>query len=237
MKSQETINIIKNIDVKAKSFKSYLDKMFGNEDLAYLDLLSQEVDVFIFSGVIRDFLLDIPIKPRDFDFTYRGTLKNKWKIFVLKNFDWVQNSFGGYKLCKDDISCDVWDIDNTFGIGDARSKKKPNDLLDSVFFNFSSIVFDYSSEKFIFDERFTDFMNRRTLEIVNEENPNVPLCFLNIFHYVKTYQFSVGDSVKTWAKQHYHDDLKFTDIQIKHFKRLLYDNTEITHFINSKLLI
>ncbi len=72
-------------------------------------------------------------------------------------------------------------------INKSHIRKKPNDLLNSVFFNFTSIVYDYNSEKFIYDLNFLNFLQSRKIEIVNEENPDAELCFVNIYHNFKLF--------------------------------------------------
>lgn len=225
------------INIKAHAFKLYLRQLLGDIYYSLLEDFSKDVDVFIFSGIIRDYILDVQSKPRDIDFTFRGKPRRKWGKIAIENFDVIENRFGGFKLLgRDSIDCDVWDIENTYGIIHRSHNPQPNDLLDSVFFNFTSIVYDFNSEKFIYDLRFIKFLETMKMEVVNEQNLDTELCFVNIYHNYKQYGLEPGLSVIKWAKENYDDSLWFEDVQHRHFHKELYSPIELLNFISMKLL-
>lgn len=225
------------INLKAQSFKEYLRQNIGEKNFDLLEKFSKDVDIFIFSGVIKDYILDNQRTPRDIDFTFRGKLSKRWKKIAKDNFDIIENKFGGFKLsAHDSIDCDVWEINKTYGISKTHIRKRPNDLLNSVFFNFTSIVYDYNSEKFIYDLNFLDFLQSRKIEIVNEENPDTELCFVNIYHYFKQYGLELGLSVMEWAKDNFEEYLWFDVVQQRHFHSQLYSHIELLNFISTRLL-
>lgn len=224
------------INQKAKSFKKFIKLKIGQKYFSLLEELSKDVDVFIFSGVVKDYLIGSQRALRDIDFTYRGKLSKKWGKIAIENFEVIKNRFGGFKLIGEDhFICDMWDIDKTYGVRN-HMKTNPNDLLDSVFFNFTSIVFDFSSEKFIYDPRFIEFLENRKVEIINESNPDIELCFVNIYRNYKENGFELGLSVTEWAKENFEEYLWFDDVQQRHFHTLLYSNIELLNFISSHLL-
>lgn len=225
------------INLKARTFKEYLRHSIGEKNFDLLEKFSKDVDIFIFSGMIKDYILDNPRKPRDIDFTFRGEVTKRWEKIAKDNFDIKENRFGGFKLSgHNSIDCDVWEISKTYGINKSHIRKKPNDLLNSVFFNFTSIVYDYNSEKFIYDLNFLNFLQSRKIEIVNEENPDAELCFVNIYHNFKLYDLDLGLSVQEWAKDNYEEYLWFEAVQQRHFHSRLYTNIELLNFISTRLL-
>lgn len=227
----------KVIDNRGCEFKDYLKEIVGSYNYTLLDKLSKEVDVYIFSGIIKDFLLGYRIAARDIDITFRGKLKKRWEVIANHKFKIITNRFGGFKLLSEDsISVDIWNIENTYGIKNKIDSASPYDLLNIVFFNFTSVVYDFSKEKFIYDERFLDFLENRTIEIVNIENPDLELCFVNIYHNVKKYGIGLGRSVKNWALEFFREDLYFNHVQEKHFHTQLYSQIELLNFISDKLL-
>lgn len=239
----ETVEFLKICDwnkiikTKAHIFKEYLRKQIGDRYYSLLEELSKDVDIFIFSGIIKDYLLDIQEKPRDIDFTFRGKPQRKWGKIIMENFEVTKNRFGGFKLRgRGSIDCDVWDIERTYGITKRGLRLRPNDLLDMVFFNFTSIVYDFKSERFIYDLRFLEFLRTMRMEVVNEKNPDIELCFVNIYHNFKKYGIEPGFSVIEWAKENYEESLWFRDVQQRHFHKELYTQVELLNFISSKLL-
>ncbi len=231
------INWHLEINHKAQNFKEYLRRIIGDRNYVMLEDFSKEVDIFIFSGIIKDFILGYHIAARDIDITFRGRLKRRWKTIANHRFRIITNRFGGYKLLSDEcISLDIWDIENTYGIKHKSDTTNPTDLLDTVFFNFTSVVYDFSEEKFIYDEKFLNFLENRTIEIVNSQNPDPELCFVNIYHNVKKYGIELGTSVKKWAIEYFQEDLYFDQVQERHFHTQLYSQIELLNFISQRLL-
>lgn len=227
----------KVINLRACEFKGYLKEIVGSYNYLLLNKLSKEVDIFIFSGIIKDFILGYHIAARDIDITFRGRLKRRWETIANHRFRIITNRFGGYKLLSDEcITLDVWDIEKTYGIKHKSDTTNPNELLNTVFFNFTSVVYDFSEEKFIYDEKFLDFLENRTIEIVNSENPDPELCFVNIYHNVKKYGIELGTSVKEWAVEYFQEDLYFDQVQERHFHTQLYSQIELLNFISDRLL-
>jgi len=228
---------VQTINSKAQEFKGYLKEILGDQNFSLLDEFSHDVDIYIFSGIIKDFILEKDYKPRDLDITYRGRISRKWKYLAEKNFDIAINHFGGYKLHdRNAFACDIWRIDDTYGIDKNKRVKSPNDLLDLVFLNLTSIVFDYSVENFIYDKRFLNFLSSKSLEIVNRSNPDPELCFLNIYHNYRKYDIELGSSVLDWSQDFFENGLTFDDVQLRHFHTEVYSNIEILNFISDKLL-
>ena len=128
-----------DIDQQALSFKIYLKHFLLDSDSWDLLLnISQQTDVYIFSGVIRNFLLGLS-ENRDLDIV----VKDMDKIVIPKKFwrniRFTKNSFGGYKVKIRQLVVDVWDIEKTWGIQNMRIKSTPYSLIRTAFFNFSAI--------------------------------------------------------------------------------------------------
>ena len=88
-----------DIDQQALSFKIYLKHFLLDSDSWDLLLnISQQTDVYIFSGVIRNFLLGLS-ENRDLDIV----VKDIDKIIIPKKFwrniRFTKNSFGGRRSC------------------------------------------------------------------------------------------------------------------------------------------
>lgn len=223
-----------DIQHQAKSFKYFLRNIVLDQ-LSYevLELIARQNDVFIFSGVIRDFLTGNYEFSRDFDCVVNGTfLKDSSIIDYLRNSTYKLNSFGGLKIKRQNLVIDIWKLQDTWGIKEMKADINPNSLIKSAFFNFSAIVYDFKREKFIYDENFCMFLLTKTMDVVYEENPNIPLCLVNIYHYNHKYMFSISLKMAGWIKRHYSDKMDLESIQILHFGRIIYPQIEVESFIN-----
>lgn len=221
------------IQNQAKAFKYFLRNIVL-DDFSYqiLSLVSEQGDVFIFSGVIRDFFTGDYECTRDFDCVVDGTfLRDSSIIDYLRNSKYQLNSFGGLKIRRPNLVIDIWRLQDTWGIKEMNADVNPNSLIKSAFFNFSSIVYDFKREKFIYDENFCKFLSTRTMDVVYEENPNIPLCLVNIFHYNYKYLFSISLKMAGWVKKHYKPLIDLESIQVKHFGKVLYSQDEIDSFL------
>lgn len=108
----------KDINVQGKSFNLYL-KTFLNDDVVWgiIDKISKVSDVYIFSGIIRDFLTgDVGIV-RDLDIVVSKRLPYQlFSIGEIRQFSVRRNQFGGLKLTKDALNIDIWYIEDTWGL-------------------------------------------------------------------------------------------------------------------------
>lgn len=221
------------IQHQAKAFKYFLRNIVLDK-LSYqvLELIASRCDVFIFSGVIRDFLTGEYEYSRDFDCVINGPLlKERTIIDYLKESTYKTNNFGGLKIKRPNLIIDVWRLQDTWGIKEMKADVNPNSLIKSAFFNFSAIVYDFKREKFIFDENFCKFLENRSMDVVYEENPNIPLCLINIYHYNHKYLFSISLRMAGWMKCHYVNGMDLESIQRKHFGRVIYPQSDIESFI------
>mgnify|MGYP004710445815 CR=1 FL=1 len=94
----------------------------------FVNKLAKEVDLLVFSGVIRDFYLGYHGEIRDLDLV----VKNNFHQFesLIKNFEdikFIQNSFGGYKLTVSNITIDIWNAEDTWAF-------KERKVTNSIFF-------------------------------------------------------------------------------------------------------
>ncbi|MBQ0268167.1 MULTISPECIES: hypothetical protein [Providencia] len=227
------------INTQANTFNDYLADRFPKFAKQIINVLLEEKnDVFLFSGIIRDYFLykdklsnfnvrDIDIVVSDID-KFHSTFKN-----IVK---YNKNSFGGLKLYFNDINIDVWQANSTWGLNRVLPKDKNqsniiNILPKTVFFNCSSILFDFQNKKFIEndDNSFQFFLNNRVLDIVLEDNPLPELCVLNTIYYTKKYDLKISSKLECYVKDKFSkiEMDRFIKIQIKHFNKLIFEKNEL----------
>lgn len=221
------------IEAQSQAFRDTFVRHFINSGLvADLNKIAKSRRrVYIFSGVIRDFFLNIDEVSRDVDIVISGnTLGN-----VLTDGLKFINQFGGAKVQKNGLTIDVWCLPATWGIRRKKARPTPEELILTSFFNFSSIVYDYKNNQFIVGDAFLDFMNSHTLDYVYPDNPYPDLCVVNTIYYSQKMNCDISERLKHWIHQHemgtmFHD---YEGIQRKHFGRVLYDNQMVKNFIKS----
>ena len=221
-----------DIDRQALSFKVYLKYiLLDSESWDLLLNISQQTDVYIFSGVIRNFLLGIS-ENRDLDIVVKDIDKIIIPKKYWKNIRYSKNSFGGYKIRIGQLTVDVWDIENTWGIQKMRIKSTPYSLIRTAFFNFSAITYDFNKSKFIYDEDFLIFYNTLAMDVKYPDNPNISLCILNTLYYAKKYSFYIRYDLCKWIVTNYNRDLDFIGTQLKHYDKIIISQQTIDSFVN-----
>ncbi len=213
----------------------YFIKTFVLEDESWtlLNVLASHEQVYVLSGIIRDFLTGEYEGVRDFDCVLvHGNIKDVDIIQFLRKSERKVNSFGGIKIKRPGEVIDIWRLADTWGIKNQKIVPSTTALLDSVFFNFSAILYDFNNKKFIFNERFCQFLRTRTMDIVYPENPNIPLCLVNVLYYHLRYGYNVSLKLAKWIKQHYSNGDDLEEVQIKHFGHLLFANDYIEDFFH-----
>ena len=238
MKSLNDLKTIRDQIVAQEKAFYYFIKSFilDSESWELLNILASKEKVYVLSGIIRDFLTGDFAGARDFDCVLvDGNIKNIEVIKFLKKTEHRVNSFGGIKIKHHQEIIDIWRLADTWGIKKQKLENSPLSLLDTVFFNFSAIVYDFNNRKFIFDDRFCLFLKTKTMDVVYTENPNIPLCLVNILYYHLKYGYHVSLGLARWIQQNYSKELKFEKVQKKHFGQILYGDDYIEDFFHQIL--
>lgn len=224
----------KDIHAQEQSFKHFLKYILGDEELwLLLNFIAKHNQIFIFSGIIRDFLTGIFDGIRDVDIVLQNTNHLDLVLKSLKNVEIRKNSFGGIKLKYKNFFFDVWELGNTWNIKRNNLKANPYILTNTVFFNFSAIVFDFQKEKFIYRKEFLDFLNTYKMDVICPDNPNEALCIVNTLYYREKYGFTISSNLSKWIKKRYCSIMDFHTVQQSHFGEVFFEDEEIEQFVKS----
>lgn len=212
------------------SFNQYLYSIVPKEAIEFMENAANVTDLYIFSGVIRNFFLGID-EARDLDFVVEDVSKI---TRIINKYQFRKNSFGGYKIVINDLNIDLWEVKDTWAfeyqnqINYQLYKAIPN----TSFFNFSSIIYHFNKKKFIFNDDFLRFLRDKCLDISYSPNPNYELCLINTLYYSEKYELRVSSKLKKFIKDYYYQiDSNFPDIQRKHFGKVLFSTEEIKNKI------
>lgn len=214
-----------SINRRSYEFKERLKALFRSEGLC--DLYSnheKEKGVYVFSGIIRDFLLNIDDEVRDIDIVFTKQYNTDGIKEYGETLKREKNSFGGTKLSINGLNLDVWQLKKTWGIVAARRYPTRKALYESSFFNCSAILYDLREERFYYDVQFRDFLDKKVLDIVYPNNPDEPLCIVNAFYYKEKYNVLFSKRLSDWIREKGETIADFEQVQRRHYGKVLYSN-------------
>lgn len=211
----------------------------------FIKQLESRTEVYLFSGIIRDYFLykkelDFPI--RDIDLVTEDDV-DLHNLFPKENFK--INSFGGYKLYINNTPIDIWPMKKTWGIKYQSTlfpKLLHADLLRTTFFNFSSILFNFNSKKFIYGKKFLQFMQKKEIALVLPQNPYPELCIINARFYLDNRNLKPSKELIDYIIKNKEHISSFKQIQHNHFGKIIYSDDDMNKwfdelFINKSQLM
>lgn len=234
--AKRLIDIKKYIESEEINFEKYLKNSLDNDAYDFITELSKKVEVYIFSGIIRNYFLKIH-ELRDIDIFIEGNIDIEQE---LKGFIFKKNSFGGYKVAINDINLDLWFLQDTWVIKSHQpifefdvAKYIPT----TAFFNFSAIIFSVNKTKFYSTIHFNRFIRDKKIDLVYKPNANYALCVVNTFYYSDKLKLKIANKLKKHlCLLHKGNSEKYEEIQIKHFGEVIYTKEEIDKRISNMQL-
>lgn len=222
----------KDIQAQAASFGLFVDGILNeNQAKELVNCVAEQVPLYIFSGIIRNFLLGY-LNNRDIDFVAEDMHKLTIPRDLLRDVSIRKNKFNGYKLVSNALTIDCWDMERTWGILQEGMKSTVYSLLNTVFFNFSAIAYDYNKRRFLISDDFCRFYNNHTMEVVYTKNPRIETCIVNALFYADEYEFFIGSSLRKWIVKNYRAEYDYRSAQLSRFQRVIYSDKMINAFAN-----
>lgn len=198
-----------------------------------LYMLLEKSDVYVFSGVIRDYFLRRGSQHRDLDLVLEHNVD--WRDIYKKCAGHISvktNSYGGLKVHTGSLTIDIWTMGHTWGLMRKGIRLTPQNLVRTAFFNFSAIVYSIRRRRFYVHHSFAEFLNNREIGVQYKDNPNVPLCILNALHYKDLLKMPLTAELKRWVSVHYSIFDDYETPQLSHWGAVKYDNRDIRLFVS-----
>jgi hypothetical protein len=216
------------VEKSTVNFNQYLTNNIEADALNFLYEVSKHTEGYIFSGLIRNFFLGNETI-RDVDIVLASDIELE-KLYP--NYKFKRNSFGGYKIEINNTKIDIWILEDTWALQYQKSFDFNFDLdkyiPNTAFFNFSSIIFSLTENRFHFTTDFLRFLRDKKVDLVYLPNANYHLCVINTFYYTDTYYLGIGEKLRRFIIKFYKSNFeKYEEIQLKHFGKILYDTEEI----------
>ncbi len=229
-----------DLNKNSKTFKEYFHTIINSRVESFIKELEVDHITYLFSGILRNYFLNVYELPRDLDIVIskKGNLSNL-KTLLNRYGNYTLNAFGGFKINIRDVVIDIWYIEDTWAIRNNLVKVESEPIekvvLRSTFFNFSSILYEFKNDIFIYDQIFEDFYNTKTIEIVLKDNLSELLCLINIVYYAEKYKLNLSENVKEYFLKGFvrYTNENYNEIQLKHFKCIKYDYSLLKSFNES----
>lgn len=215
------------IDKAGVTFKSYIEKSIDKDVYNLINRISVDAQVYIFSGIIRNYFLKIK-DYRDIDIFIDGVVDIE---AMIQGYNYRKNSFGGYKITINNTNIDLWFLKDTWALKNSQgvldlelAKYIPN----TAFFNFSSIMFSFNENRFYYSKYFVSFIQNKEINLVYKPNANYALCVVNSFYYSDKFKLRLADKLKKHLKHlHKMNFDNYEETQLKHFGKVNYTNEDI----------
>jgi hypothetical protein len=226
-------DIRKQLNNEADNFFDYLYNSLDGEIVEFLTILSEETNAYLFSGIIRDYFLK-RYRIRDVDIVVESdeNIEN-----IIEKFEYRQNSYGGYKIHTKTLDIDLWNIHKTWALNNSQTTLNfdlEKYIPTTAFFNFSAILYSLNEKQFYYSRHFLSFLRDKEIDVVFEPNANYQLCIVNSFYYADRYNLRISERLKKLIYKFYkREESDYSNIQDKHFGRLIYTNDEIDRRIKA----
>lgn len=223
--------IREKISQQTQAFPEFLKVfVFDDESWSLLEQISTDSKTYIFSGVIRNYLIGEPLS-RDLDLVVEDISKIHIPQELIDNQKLKINSFGGYKLSLDRLDIDIWELRNTWSIKRNPSlKPTPHTLIKTAFFNYSAIVYDMREKRFIYGDDFLSFYDKSIMDIVNPENPDPKLCIISTMHNALKYCMPIGTKLCKWITSKSFEGDSYAETQLRHYGKIIYSDDVVRKF-------
>lgn len=146
----------------------------------FLDPLSEQGDVLLFGGAIRDIALNgIRHFNSDLDFVFVGDSmvlsQGLSSIGHVSNrkLSLAANKFGGWRLQTEQLLLDIWPIQETWAFKQSWvDYQSIGSLLNTTITNWDAILFSWRHKKLYFGSDYFTHLETGYLDLVLDKNPN-----------------------------------------------------------------
>lgn len=202
-----------------------MDQIERNKEMTlFFNNIMDNSNVYLFGGAVRDYLDYNFENARDLDFVV--DFKNNSDTiekFMINDLKYQKNRYNGYKIFLNGISIDMWEMKDTWAFAKRKLQQSPQNLLNSVFLNFDSVLYSMNECSYINECNYKYLMRRKNkvLDIVLEDNPFIDLNLLRALVMRKKYNLSFSDNLNRILEKRYNEvDLisSLMDLQQSHYK-------------------
>ncbi|WP_059050379.1 hypothetical protein [Paenibacillus senegalimassiliensis] len=194
----------------------------------FIELLSQIGELLFFGGSIRDYYINQKYEtlPRDFDIAIKFDSNNSKESnstlqYILKNYNYKKNRFGGYKVQVEHIEFDIWDMKNTWAFKEEKLVPKEENLVKTVYLNIDGIVYNFNKNILYYDE-INKSLEDKLIDIVLDDNPQKKLNLLRAIVFKKKYNLQFSSDLIDEFKKNIKSKSDFSNelylLQFTHYK-------------------
>lgn len=204
-----------------------------------LDEIINGGETLFIGGALREYKDNQLSKlPRDFDIVV--DTDDKILEAILLPYNPHKNRFEGYQIDFFDFVIDVWCLKNTWAFKENLVKCQPKDyssrLQDTVFLNIDAIVYNLSQDIW-YDEKYSEAMRTKILDVVLEENPQLALNIVRTIFLKQKYSMHLSERLKEIIYSFVVNSNDFISLlmqaQLSHYKRIIVNEINMKYEISN----
>lgn len=182
--------------------------------------LSALGELTIFGGVIRDLVILADMKMiRDIDIVV-SVASDDELLSIFGNVPSRRTRFGGFHCLLDGLQLDVWSLGGTWAFREGLLEPHVRNLPRSAFLSIDAVAVSLAARE-IYEDRFFESIERKTIDIVLEKNPFPALCVLRSLVLRRKYNFLFSDSLRSYIREFWNTNENplraLSEIQISHY--------------------
>lgn len=199
----------KNTDLIKKQFSTFLRSVKRSKKKSVYKNLLEYIDgcngrAFLFGGAVRDIYFNgKDARPNDFDVVLIDSEVDEF-LKGFKGHQIVRNNFGGYKICYQGVSVDVWEIENTWAFRNKRVEYLGiKSILETTFLNIESILIELNPKRRGREVYYQDFFSaveNEMLDVNLIDNPNLELSYSRIIHFSIIHNLYFSEGLISWMR-------------------------------------
>lgn len=229
---------------EAKIDKLIHSGLLGNDVTEFFgDPLWSSLRAYLIGGAIRDAIEDR--SPRDLDIMIVNNDKGVIERMISKyKIPYKRNTFNGYKLFLQNISIDIWLIEDHYVFKKHIYEPKASNIKRATLLNYDSLIYDIYRKKLnttnydkCVKERTIDFVGKKE---ITENNPNPILSLVKMLEIEKNNDYTMSSRVNDYIADIYNHNgeklwILLSTEYYRHYQEKL--KTELLSFFKQQVML
>lgn len=211
-----------------------------------INSISINSSIYLFGGLVRDYLDERIDKIRDIDIVVQSYCGGKQFLSSYINKLDTQfvkrNRYGGYKITfPENIVIDIWDVESTWAFRNGYFSASISNLLSTVYLNIDSFVYSFNDGSFIngCDKKWNKIKKDGIIDIVFTKGPFEKLNLLRALVYSNKYSLHLSTRLRSiFSRYNIHSKEFYTSLvllQKEHYGSIIFSEYELSRSLNAIL--
>lgn len=186
------------------------------------NVLEEGSQIILIGGALREAFKN-NYTPRDVDIILNPYKESNIESMLRKaNISFNKNRFGGYKVKLKKMIFDIWLMDNHLGFNLNIYEKRVENIKETTFLNYDSLVYDYTKKK-LYKDYYEECNRRGIIDIIGEEEyvKKNPYPYTNIVRMLKIQKetrYELSERSLKYISSHYDEKRMYTLLMENYFR-------------------